>query len=52
MFGTNFADCPFVALQFAAGSRGIVLVVEVPDDDNRRSPLVSEEQWLESGPAG
>jgi hypothetical protein len=50
MFGTDFTDCPFAALQFAAGSRGVVLVVDVPDDNNRRSPWVSEDLWLQSGP--
>lgn len=41
IFGTDFADCPFTALQYAAGSRGAVIVVDVPDDD--RPLRVSEE---------
>jgi len=30
--GTDFTDCPYTALQFARGSRGVVLVLEVPED--------------------
>jgi len=30
--GTDLTDCPYTALQFARGSRGVVLVLEVPED--------------------
>ena len=48
MFGTNFTDCPFAALSFARGSRGVVIVLDVPDVGP--SAKVSQELWLASGP--
>lgn len=30
--GRNFTDCPAAAMRFAPGSRGVVLVLEVPPD--------------------
>jgi hypothetical protein len=44
--GTNFTDCPFTALRYAARPRGVVLVLDVPPG----WPRVSEELWLVSGP--
>jgi hypothetical protein len=41
--GTDFTDCPFTALRYAATSRGVVLVLEVPPGERVR---VSEELWL------
>lgn len=40
---SNFTDSAFLALQYASGRRGVVLVVDVPVDSVR----VSEELWLE-----
>ncbi|MBI2392253.1 MAG: hypothetical protein HYV09_21880 [Deltaproteobacteria bacterium] len=40
--GNNFTDCPFTALQYATGTKGCVLVVDVPDDH----PRLREELWL------
>lgn len=40
---TNFTDCPYAALQYAAGSRGVVLVVDIPDDGD---PIVHSALWL------
>jgi hypothetical protein len=44
--GTDFTDCPFTALQYAASPRGVVLVLDVAPGQ----PRVSEELWLVSGP--
>jgi hypothetical protein len=43
--GTDFTDCPFTALRYAAGSKGVVLVLEAPLGPRR----VTEELWLDSG---
>jgi hypothetical protein len=40
--GVDFTDCPYTALAYATGHRGVVLVVEVNDATAR----VSEEFWL------
>ncbi len=40
--GTDFTDCPQMALRYAPGRRGVVLVVEVPSD----TPRFTEELWL------
>jgi hypothetical protein len=42
LFSTDFTDCPYTALRYAAGRRGVVLVVDVPDGAAR----VSEELWI------
>ena len=42
--GTDFTDCPFTALRYAASPKGVVLVLEVP----LGLPRVSEELWLVS----
>ncbi len=41
--GTNFTDCPYTALRYATGRRGVLLVVDVPRDQQRR---VFEALWL------
>jgi hypothetical protein len=43
--GTDFTDCPYTALQYATGSRGEVLVLEVEPGANAR---VSEQLWSDS----
>jgi hypothetical protein len=42
--GTDFTDCPFTALRYAVGPRGVVLVLDVPAGHRR----VSEELWMVS----
>jgi hypothetical protein len=42
--GTDFTDCPFTALRYATGVKGVVLVVDV----TLGRPRVSEELWLVS----
>jgi hypothetical protein len=42
--GTDFTDCPFTALRYAASPKGVVLVLDVPPG----SPRVREELWLDS----
>jgi len=44
MSGTDFTDCPFTALRYATGPKGVVLVLEAPVGLSR----VSEELWLVS----
>jgi len=46
--GVDFTDCPYVALLYASGRRGQVLVLDVPDD--QPSVRVGEELWLRAGP--
>jgi hypothetical protein len=41
--GMNFTNCPYAALLYAHGSRGVVVVVDVDPDDE---VCVSEELWL------
>ena len=43
--GTDFTDCPFTALHYGSGRRGVVIVLDVPDD----GPRVSEELFLGTG---
>ncbi len=45
--GTDFTDCPYIALGYATGRNGIVLVLDVPE----RSVRVTEEFWLGVGSA-
>jgi hypothetical protein len=40
--GTDFTDCPFTALRYAASPKGVVLVLDAPAG----SPRVREELWL------
>lgn len=44
--GTDFTDCPYAALGYATGRKGVMLVLDVPDD----SPRVREEFWFVTGP--
>ena len=42
--GTSFTDCPYTALRYAQGGRGVLLVVDVPEG---LSPgRLREELWL------
>jgi len=43
--GTDFTDCPYTALLYARGSRGVLLVADVPTD---AAILVTEELWLDA----
>ena len=40
--GTDFTDCPYAALSYAATTRGVVVVLDVPSDGEFS---VSEELW-------
>ena len=40
--GTDFTDCPYMALGYASGRRGVLLVLDVPVGYRR----LSEELWL------
>ena len=42
--GADFTDCPFTALLSARGSRGVVLVLDVPAEG--MGMRVTEELWL------
>jgi len=42
MTGTDFTDCPFTALKYAQGARGVLLVIDIDADSHR----VTEELWL------
>ena len=42
--GTDFTDCPFTALQYARGTRGVVLVLDIPVGSP--GTKVTEELWL------
>src|ERR1700755_384680 len=46
--GTDFTDSPALALRYAQGSRGVVLVVDIdPDEDGQLpSARLSRERWL------
>lgn len=43
--GTDFTDCPFTALSYAAGRKGVVLVLDLADDVGS----VTEETWFADG---
>lgn len=40
--GTDFTDCAFTALAYATGRKGVVLVLDVPDDHRN----LHEALWL------
>ena len=40
--GTDFTDCPYTALSYAAASRGVVVVLDVPSEGEFS---VTEELW-------
>lgn len=46
--GTNFTDCPALALRYAHGARGVVLVVDVDPEEGGQLPSarLSREFWL------
>ena len=50
---TDFTDCPFAALQYARGTNGMLLVLEIPAEamagGNSRSLRVSKELWFPNG---
>jgi hypothetical protein len=48
---TDFTDCPYAALSFARGPRGVMLVLDISEEESN-SPRVSREQWgiADSGP--
>jgi hypothetical protein len=43
--GVDFTDCPYTAISYASGRRGVLLVVDVTDGAAR----VSQEFWLNDG---
>lgn len=47
--GTDFTDCPATALRYAQGSRGVVLVLDVPDEAMEPGGGVTEELWTMTG---
>jgi hypothetical protein len=49
--GTGFTDCPGTALRYAEGSRGVLLVLDVPGAEAGASPRVTEELGLGTGSA-
>ena len=44
--GTDFTDCPAIALRYAHGSRGVVLVVDIDPDEHIASAKLTQEYWL------
>lgn len=46
--GTDFTDCAYVALQFARGPKGVLLVLDIPDDVDPLTLRVTEELWPDS----
>ena len=44
--GTDFTDCPAIALRYAQGSRGVVLVVDIDPDELRPAAHLTQELWL------
>jgi len=45
--GTDFTDCPAVALVYAQSSRGVLVVVDVEHDESVVPRQVSEASWPE-----
>jgi hypothetical protein len=43
--GTDFTDCPFAALKYARARTGVVLVVDIPEQDARGRLRVTQETW-------
>lgn len=41
--GANFTDCPYAALAYAKSGRGVLVVLDVPPEQENR---VSEQLWL------
>ena len=44
--GTDFTDSPAIALRYAQGSRGVVLVVDLDYDEHIASMKLTQELWL------
>lgn len=44
--GTDFTDCPALALRYAQGSRAVVLVVDIDRDEHHPSTKLTQELWL------
>jgi hypothetical protein len=44
--GTDFTNCPALALRYAQGSRGVVLVVDIDQDEHLPSLKLTQELWL------
>jgi hypothetical protein len=44
--GTDFTDCPAVALRYAQGSRGVVLVVDIDHDKHFPAAKLTQEFWF------
>ena len=44
--GTDFTDCPALALRYAQGSRGVVLVVDLDPDEHLPAVKLTQELWL------
>ena len=45
--GTNFTDCPAVALLYAQSSRGVVIVVDIDEDEDEVPRRISTASWPE-----
>lgn len=44
--GTDFTDCPALALRYAQGSRGVVLVVDIDPDQHRATARLTQAFWF------
>jgi hypothetical protein len=44
--GTDFTDCPAIALRYAQGSRGVVLVIDIDPDELRPAASLTHELWF------
>jgi len=44
--GTDFTDCPAIALRYAQGSRGVVLVIDIDPDELHPAASLTQELWL------
>lgn len=44
--GTDFTDCPAIALRYAQGSRGVVLVIDIDPDELRPAASLTQELWF------
>lgn len=48
--GTDFTDCSATALRYAQGSRGVLMVLDVPEEGVKPGEGVTEEYWVGMGP--
>lgn len=44
--GTDFTDCPAIALRYAQGSRSVVLVVDIDPDEHHASAKLTQAFWF------